>query len=263
MTDLYGSYFTYIDISSEDMGGLVLANAGTTRISEMAGVIGGLSFFNGKNKKKYIIADDYSSSALSFDVDIVKCDLSPIDPYETRDIQRWLFNRSGFGKLYIDTGYESDRYKYLNCRFVNPKKLEAEGIIYGYTATIECDSDMLWEDPTTESFNLTGTTNTISVNVDSDRVGYTYPKVRIRVGSSGGDIYIINGADDTARLTKFVGLVGGSMIVIDSAINHVNDNFYSKFETRNFPRLLSGSNNISVLGDVASIEYEWQNRRYL
>lgn len=263
MTDLYGSYFTYGGISSENMGGLVLANAGTSRLTEMAGTIGGLSFFNGKNKKKYLIADDYSSSPLSFDVDIVKCNSEPINQSEMYMIQRWLFNKGTFGKLYIHTGNDHDQNIYLNCRFVNPRKLDGDDVLYGYTATIECDSDMLWEDPIVKSFNLSGSTNTISINVDSDRVGYTYPRVRIRMGSSGGSIYIINSSDDTGRITKFSGLNGGTTLVLDGAINSVNDSYYEKFEIRNFPRLLSGNNSISVQGNVTYIEYEWQNRRYI
>lgn len=76
-----------------------------------------------------------------------------IEPSERRAIEKWLFNKREYCKLYLDMADdlygETFEYidgirkrNYLNCRFINPEKLEYNGGIVGYKATLEADSNI-------------------------------------------------------------------------------------------------------------------------
>ena len=277
MADIYGSHFEYGGVTSRQYG-LIIANVETDRLTQLYGSIEGMTVFNRGTKQRYLIDDDYTDSPISFEVDIVVDEDGVIDRSNRRAIEKWLFNRHDYRKLYIDTF--DDKYGetydftdggqkrlYLNCRFVNPEKLEYNGGIVGYRATLEADSGFWWQDTTTQSFTTENESNSdstiITVSVDTDIDDYTYPKVTITVGESGGDIIISNNSDDTARLTKFEDISANATVVLKGGLNYVSGQYYTKFNKRNFPRLLDGDNRVTIMGNVASIEFEFNNRRAL
>lgn len=277
MSDFYGSYFEYAGFSSRYVG-LIIASVETSRITNLFGEEGSISVYSKSANKRYLVGNDYSASPLSFDIEFVVDDGKPINPEKRRRIERWLFNQRNYSKLYFDTSYEGfwEAYEtvdgkvlrnYFNCRFLNPQKLEYNGGIVGYKATLEADSNMFWQDPTVTSFDVVGASNEIGapidVEVDSDFRGYVYPKVIIDIGSEGGDIDIVNETDDGNRYTSFVDLSADARIIMNGEINHIEGQYYEKFRNRNFIRLLNGSNRLLIMGDVARIKIEFSNRRAL
>ena len=275
MADIYGSHFEYASKSSRDYG-LIVANIDTQRILNTSGETESITIFNKNVNKKYLIDVDKSKSPISFDVEIIKEDLSPIDYSERRKIEKWLFNQNSFQKFYIDIAddtngetYEIINWKtkksYLNCRFINPEKIESDSGVIGYKVTLEADSDMLWQDSIIKKFELNHlneeSTSVITLEIDTDINDYTYPIVTITLGDIGGDIIISNNTDDSARLTKFVDLSPLTTVIMKGEINYVNDDYYEKFCNRNFIRLLDGVNNITLIGNIKEITFEYQNRR--
>lgn len=278
MPDIYGSHFTYRGISSRAQNySLILSNVDTSRYTALNGSIEGVTVFNKNAKKRYLIDDDYSESPLSFDVNITTECGETLSVADRRTIEKWLFNRPQYSKLYLDaeddtTGETSEtidgvvKRLYLNCRFVNPTRLEYNNGIVGYKATLEADGNMWWQDPVTKTFNLNQGSNasrTVSVVVDTDLPDYIYPTVTIVMGNTGGDLTIINQLDSNSRLTKFVGLSRNVTLTLKGELGYVSGQYYEKFDMRNFPRLLDGTNNITVMGNVSTISFEFQNRRHL
>ena len=137
-----------------------------------------------------------------------------------------------------------------------------DGIV-GYKVVIVMDSVMAWEDAQTQRFSLSGSTNTCTVNVDSDINDYIYTTVAITTGSSGGEIVIYNNTDDATRTTRFVGVPANTTFYMDSTVNHISNLTYSYFKDRNYIRLLNGANNFYVLGNVTSIAFTFNNRKFL
>lgn len=281
MADMYGSHFEYGGVSSKTHG-IIIANVETSRFNQVAGTIAGVTIFNKSGKRNYLIDDDYSGSPLSFEVDIVTDDESVLDKAARRTIEKWLFNRHSYRKLYLlpgdpecdddfDDGSEEidgeTKRLYMNCRFVNPFYLEYNGGIVGYRVTLESDCGYWWQDAITKTFNLNHTASanatTITVDVDTDIDDYTYPRVTVVMNSSGGDFSIANTTDDEARLTSFTDVTAGATVIVDSEFNFVNDQYYLKFYQQNFPRLLDGGNQIVVRGNVRSISFKYNNRRNL
>lgn len=275
MADIYGSHFEYASKSSREFG-LIIAAVEESRMAKRAGDIEGVTIFNKVAQKRYLIDDDITNSPISFNVEILSVDMMPIDFVERRKIEKWLFNRHDYRKLYIDMAddpccetYEvidgAIKRNYLNCRFINAEKLEYEGGVVGYKAVLEADSAMFWQDTITKTVQVLSIdpsmTANISVTLDTDIDDYTYPKVTISVGGYGGDVTIINHSDDSSRLTKFVDLPPLAVITMRGDINYVSGQYYEKFYKSNFVRLLDGVNNLAVTGDVASITIEYQNRR--
>lgn len=299
MADIYGSYFEYATKSSEDYG-LILATVESSRMDKCSGEIKGNTIFNKSANKKYLINDDRSDSPLLFEVEIVTDNQRVIDYQERRIIEKWLFNRHDYRKLYIDMADDpySETYEiidgvrkrnYLNCRFINPEKLIYNGGVVGYKATLEADSDMFWQDEIRIGYKLSSSANLsslgldkivdvssgysasrgvdISIVLDTDYNDYTYPTISFRSGINGGDITITNKSDDVNRVTEFVNISHDVVIDMHGDINYIHGNtqedYYSRFRNRNFVRLVQDTNIIHISGDVAYITFVYQNRRIL
>lgn len=277
MADIYGSHFEYGGISSRQYG-LIIANVDTSRMLQLGGTKEGVTVFSKSAKKRYLIDDDYTESSISFDIEIVTENGRRLEQFERRQIEKWLFNHRTYRKLYLDIADDEfgETYEYvdgkrlrnyLNCRFINPEKMEYQGGVVGYKVTLEADSSMFWQDATVKTFSVNnGTTDTstiITVMVDTDLDDYIYPKVTIKMGSIGGDITIANNSDDSTRLTKFVGIGASATLIMKGELNYVSGQYYEKFYQRNFIRLLDGENKLMVLGNVDSIEIEYSARRMM
>lgn len=276
--ELSGSYFIYNGVASRKYG-LMFAHASTDRKTALSGESESNAIYSKDGRRRFFIGDSYENSALEFDIEIITDDERVLDVATRREIEKWLFYQPDYRKLYIDAPCDNfketydiingeQKQLYLNCRFVNPEKLESGSGTVGYKFTVECDSGMAWQDPVTYtySFNSSGSSfNTvIAVGVDTDSVDYVYPKVTISMGSVGGDIIIMNLDDDPTRATTFVELTQNTTFTMHgNGINYVSGDNYMKFSNRNFIRLLDGKNRISILGDIAEIKFEFQNQRYL
>lgn len=277
MADIYGSHFEYAGRMSRQYG-LIIATIDTARVTQLHGARESISLFSKKSKRNYQIDDNYSGAALSFDVEFVTDNERLLEVSERRAIEKWLFNQRDYCKLYFDIADdlygETFEYidgvrkrNYLNCRFVNPERLEFNGGIVGYKATLEADSDMFWQDAIEKTCVVGNAyediSSVISVNVDSDINDYIYPKVTITMGSVGGDIIISNDTDDSTRFTKFVDISPYATITMKGELNYISGQYYEKFAAQNFIRLLDGENKLSVTGNIDTLKFEFQNRRSL
>lgn len=164
VADIYGSHFEYGGISSRRYG-LIFANVNTGRNLLVSGTINGVTVNSKRAKKRYLIDDDYSNFPITFDVEFFTTDDHAFGMYERREIEKWLFNKHEYRKLYIDLYddphgefYEiidgEQKRLYLNCRFVNPERIEQGGMTVGYKATLEADSGLWWQDAVTKSYTL-------------------------------------------------------------------------------------------------------------
>lgn len=271
-------HFTYSGVSSRKYN-LIFANVDTDRLVSLVGEIKSQTIFNKSAKRNQYIGELYEDSPLQFDAEVIVDGDGLVPPLARRAIEKWLFQQSGYRKLYIDIAdaacgdsydFVNGEYRqaYLNCRFVNPERLEGNGGVVGYKFTVECDSCMAWQDPVLYNYTLGHTSESsnsiITVTPDSDLNDYIYPTVTITMGPVGGDVIISNNSDDASRLTSFVGLSPNATVVMKGdGINYISGDYYLKFYDRNFIRLLDGDNKLSVLGNVNSISFEFQNRRYV
>lgn len=283
--ELSGNYFTYNGISSREYG-MIFANANTSRNLALTGEIASVTVFNKRDKRNYLIGESYEESALVFEAEVITDDDHALDSTARREMEKWLFHQADYRKLYIDTTCnssdglddtsETQAKLYLNCRFVNPEKLESVAGVVGYKFTIECDSAMAWQDtsPYIWMFGALGDPDnrgaegvintTVTVNVDTDIRDFVYPKVTITTGDAGGDIMISNLTDDPTRVTAFTGLTPNITFTMNgNGINYISGDNYLKFSNRNFIRLLDGENTLSLYGDISGLTIEFQNQRYL
>lgn len=277
MADIYGSHFEYGGVSSR-LYGLIIVNAETDRMTRLSGERESVTIFSKIANKRYLIDDNHSASPITFDIEIMTDSGVCLEPVERRQIEKWLFNKRSYRKLYMDIADDAHgetyeyvngerKRNYLNCRLINPEKLEGNGGIVGYRATLEADSNMFWQEPIEQAFivynGAEGVSSNISLTIDTDFEEYIYPKVTIQMGSSGGSVTIMNNNDDSARLTKFVGLGALATVVMKGELNYVSGQYYEKFVDRNFIRLLDGVNTFTIIGDVETIKFEYSVRRVL
>lgn len=277
MADIYGSHFEYGGISSRQHS-LIIVNVDTGRMAQLSGTKEGVTIFSKSAKKRYLIDDDYTNSPISFDIEIATENGRCLELVERRQIEKWLFNHRDYRKLYLDIADDEsgETYEYidgkclrnyLNCRLINPEKLEYQGGVVGYKVTLEADSSMYWQDATIKTFPVNNgaadVSTIITINVDTDLDEYIYPKVTIKMGAVGGDITIANNSDDSTRLTKFIDVGAFATLILKGELNYVSGQYYEKFYQRNFIRLLDGENKLMVLGDIDSIEIEYSARRMM
>lgn len=275
MADMYGSHFEFSGISSRRWG-LIIVNIDTKRMIQLGGDKKGVTIFSKSANKRYLIDDDYSSSPITFDVEIMTDSERCLELVERRQIEKWLFNHRDYRKLYMDSA--DDEYgetyeyidgvrkrNYLNCRLINPQRIEGNGGIVGYQATLEADSNMFWQDPIVSKYAVNNGSNdassSIIVKVDTDLDEFIYPRVTIQTGNVGGNIVIFNSYDDSSRMTRFIDMPPLSSVTMKGEINYVSGQYYLKFADRNFIRLLDGENTLTILGDVETIEFEYSARR--
>lgn len=272
---LDGCHFQYGDFNSREYG-LIFAHCDTSSYDRLMGEVSASTSFNKRNRVQYILNDSFEDSPISFEAEVVADNFIAIPLQKRRTIEKMLFNKPDYRKLYVDIDDDimADTYEYVNgylkrlyfnCRFMNPSKIEdGNGLVVGYRFTIECDSCMAWQEATEREYDVSASTNSIiTVDADTDIGGYTYPKVTIQVGSTGGTITITNNSDDYSRLTKFVNLSPSVSLVMRGDINYISGQNYEKFSNQNFIRLLDGDNNFGIIGDVESIKFEWNNRRFI
>ena len=272
--ELYGSHFKYAGINSRRYG-LIFANVDTSRFTSVAGDAKTISVYNKRNIKRYWVGDDFSSSPVSFQTEIVS--EYPLSKEVQREVERWLFFKPRYTPLYFDVDDDCrgeawdlidgrvKRY-YLNCRFINPDKLEYNGGIVGYKVTVECDSAVAWQDAVTKSFTINGSSGTskdIVINVSTDFPDYVYPLVKFKGGTAGGDVSIVNMTDDPDRATKFTAIQQIAEVTMDGQTNYLTPSYFPKFSEKNFVRFVDGKNTLRVTGDIQTISFEWHNRRYL
>lgn len=273
--ELHG-HFRYGGGDSKDYG-VALAHVETKHDNRVSGGIETVNVFTKCAKRNYFTRDDYSDSPISFDVEFISDDDEKFSINEQRAIKKWLFYRQGYLPLYIDEYDDCENENteivdgvekriYLRCRFTNPEAIYGNGGVVGFKATLEADSPFAWQEKTetTVTFNGGSSMNDVfAVEIDTDLNDFTYPKVTITTGNTGGDVTITNNTDDPARLTTFEGLSANTAVIMNEEIGQISGQNYMKFSNKNFIRLLDGVNNLSVIGDVVSIKFEWQNRRYL
>lgn len=276
--ELSGNFFEYNGVSSR-IYGLVFGHVETSEFLSLSGEIKTKSIFNKKSKRNYYIGEEYTDSPIQFDAEIVSINDCVFDRSQRRKIESWLFHQPNYCRLYVDDSCNyinsadelingEQKRLYLNCRMVNPIRIEGNGGVAGYRFSVECDSCMAWQDEVVYEYALSNTSatssTTLSVDVDSDLEDYVYPKITIQIGSVGGDIQIINNTDDTTRQTSFVDLSPNVTITMKGdGINYISGDYYQKFSNRNFVRLLNGENDLFVTGNVIGLDIEFQNRRYL
>lgn len=276
--EISGSHFIYNGVASKNYS-LVFANVDTSRFTNLSGDVASVTIFSKHDGRNHFIDENLSDSPLVFEAEVVTDNDHALNIRSRREVEKWLFHQSNYRKLYIDEDcdpfaetYEivNGEYKqlYLNCRFINPTKIETAAGVVGYKFTVECDSRLAWQDPVVYDFALTSSGESsdavIEVEVDTDVSDYVYPKVTITMGTVGGDIIISNLTDDSTRTTAFSGLTQNITFIMNgNGVNYVSGDNYTKFENRNFIRLLDGVNTLSLYGDIAGIKFEFQNQRYL
>ena len=166
MADIYCCHFEYGGVSSKTYG-LHFVNVGTERFINIQGQISGVNIFNKRSKRNYLVDTDYSSSPISYDIDIVTDDERTLDILEQKAIERWLFNRAKNMKLYIEPADDIecgtyDKYQIVTSR---PNSGQEVGVVYlvkssGTTYTAKRWNGDAYEDMPNVIIPASGTTMT-------------------------------------------------------------------------------------------------------
>lgn len=266
-------HFEYAGKSSREYG-LIMANVETSRYASASGKVQTRSVYHNQSKKNHYIGTSTSESPMIFEAEVVSED--PMDYGTQRAVEKWLFHKNGYKQFFVDMFDDSEcesyelvdgvlKRTYLNCRFINPEKLEYNGGVVGYKFTVECDSHLAWQEPIAASYEISPENGGvyIEVTVDTDSADYVYPEVVVTTGPNCIGFQIVNETDSSSRVTSFVGDIPDTVIRMNPSVGFVTDGYYGLFVKKNFARLLDGENTLYITGDVVSIQITWQNMRYM
>ena len=260
-----GSHFTYNNISSETYG-LILAQINTR---EKLSVGGDLDYYHHTSNyypKKTIIDFKPKEEITTYDVEIISEDI--INDVAFISILNWLNNQPNYRKLRFST----DEYigYHFNCIFRNIEKILAGGKdgygIYGFKATIECDSDYMWADELVSQTYSRNQLIQVAEHINESMLrGYTYPTLSIKTGTTGGDITIQNVSINNL-LVKFEDLLPNETITMKSYPKTLTSSlrqnvFPNLVNNKNWFKLIQGKNNIGIVGDVSSITITYEKAR--
>ena len=147
------------------MYGLHFVNVETERFINVQGQISGANIFSKRSKRNYLVDTDYTSSPVSYDIDIVTDDERTLSKLEQEGIERWLFNRAKNMKLYIDPAddYDCGTYDKYQIVTTRPSTGQEVGVVYlvlssGSTYTAKMWNGSAYED--LPNVTLSGTTMT-------------------------------------------------------------------------------------------------------
>ncbi len=267
-------HFEYAGKSSREYG-LIMANVETSRYTSVSGKVQTVKSYSNLDKKNYYIGTSTTDAPMVFDAEVVS--ETPLDFSVQRCVEKWLFHKNGYKRLFVDMFDDNDcesyelidgkpKRTYLNCRFINPEKLEFNGGVVGYRFTVECDSHLAWQEPITVTYAV-GSTNSsgiyVNVSIDTDNNDFIYPEIVVTTGAGCTGFQIVNESDDPNRVTSFVGNISNAIIRMVPSVGFVTEGYYDMFVKKNFVRLLDGDNTLFINGSVQSIQITWQNMRYM
>lgn len=255
----YGKSFQYRDIPSETFG-LFITELTQSGIEQSMGS-GSMELYS---RKIYRRATPYfyggtNSDNLKFDVTFTSP--NEIDAEKSKIIQRWLFSKRTYDKLFI---VQPDmENSYFNCIMNNPQVIRNGNMIIGYSATIDCDAPFAWNYPRTNSYTYTDQVidSTIEFYNSSDDEGnYLYPTFNIGINNFGGYATITN-LSESNRQTSITGLSAGETLTMNSSLQTIlSSTGLKRMSTFNkkFPRMIPGLNRIRLQGNIESIDLIYQ-----
>ena len=155
----------YGDFNSEEYD-LVFGNMDTSRLVALESPKNINTVKSRKHNVYYVNRVSYVEEPISFEAEIFTNDTMPIMVDDLPIIERALFNRHSYTKLYQIMPYERDPV-YINCILTNPERIENMSGVVGYKFTVNTDSVMAWEETNTQEVNEESTSTTITGDIVS------------------------------------------------------------------------------------------------
>lgn len=182
---------------------------------------------------------------------------------ESRAIQRWLFGHSQYKKLQI---VQNDMEMfYYNCFLTEPETLRIGNQIHGFSFTVVCDAPWAWayEKSSTKTYAVELASESYTFQNTSDDNDYLYPDFVITMNAFGGYLSLTNNSDN-GRIFLIEDLAAGEVLTIDNSRGILTSSTglrrLSSFN-KNWFRLVSGRNNLVLLGNISSLVMSYKTAR--
>lgn len=186
-----------------------------------------------------------------------------------------MFNSPNYKKLYENYGAKKSldeivdgklKRSYVECVFINPSEIRKCGNLFGWKCTCIISSPMATQETIEKEY--TDFTDNITIDINSDYNGYTYPYIEIKAGNSGTSTdIIIKNITDNNRSMQIKSVTADATLYVDCAVGSIidssNNSYYEKLTDQKFLRLLQGQNVLAITGDIDSIKISWNNARYI
>lgn len=248
--------FVYNGVNSKKYG-LRIAHLDTSPIENVAGKPEYQKVFYNSKLSNVIVGQNWNDSPISTEIEFISDRV--FSRKEVREIEKWLFNKPKFCKLYIDKQEDEDIEKikdnaygeltqsYIECVFYEASVIEDGVGVRGFKATMELSSPFAFQDikynlltmspikdytkntsSTPKSYSYNGSTITSiskTIRLDNDIDEPIYPIIEFElsgIGSkSSGDTYVsIVNNNDLCKTTKY-SFTTDSSFYVDNTIKSV------------------------------------------
>lgn len=203
-------HFIYDGINSRRYG-LQFLHIDTEPLKKVSGTPTYQKNFYNNKKSNSIIGIVWDESPINTEVEFIS--EKPISKKEKREIEKWLFNRSQYCKLYIDAREDKEieiidgqqLQCYVECIFYEPEIIEFASGVHGFKSKMELASPFATQDSLVKTFNSNSDTDytELTVNIDTDDNDYVYPFVILDCSNNIDTSEIeIKNISDNERIVK-------------------------------------------------------------
>lgn len=259
-------YFVYDGVSSDEYGIICVEfspSTLTTRDSQSSNLNTEKSI---RGDIYHIISQEYSEP-LTYTMQIINKDYSPIDRVQERAIKKWLCQRGKYKELCILRKQYADIWFFAN--FNNPKSLYVTDTI-GLEFTITTNAPFAFSELREKSWDMTANDIIEDFYVDNDEELPIYPNLTITMKEAGNLILkneSIIGINDNEKLDNTLtinNLSEGEIITMECGYPYISSSIatHNVFDDFNkyWPYLIDGYNRISV-DKACTLDFNYREYR--
>lgn len=208
----------------------------------------------------HIISQEYTQP-LTFTIQIVKKDFSPISSIQERALKKWLCQRGKYKPICVLEKRYADIWFFANIN--NPKSIYICDTV-GMEFTVTTNAPFGFSDIRDKKWTMDGNDTIEDFYVDNDEELPIYPDLKITMNDSG-TLTLINesiiGADNTLNLEN---LKSGEIITLECGYPHISSSIQSHNIFNDFnkfwPYLIDGYNRFTV-DKACTLEFQYREYR--
>lgn len=273
-----GQHFIYDGINSRRYG-LKFLHIDTEPFKKVSGTPTYQKNFYNSTKSNSIIGIKWDESPIDTEVEFISD--KPISKKEKRKIEKWLFNRPQYCKLYINKREDKEievvdgkeLQCYVECVFYEPEIIEFPSGVHGFKAKMELASPFAMQDKIKKTIisNSNNEATEFDIYIDTDDNDYVYPIITFENESDCNINTIENLSDNgnTFSLSNLsnINILANNTIQVNSALlmitaTQTEDNIQDYLTNQYFPRLCNGENKLKIYGH-STVSLEYSQKRFI
>lgn len=208
----------------------------------------------------HITSQKYSNP-LTYTMQIVNKDYTPISAIQERALKKWLCKRGGYKLFCVLEKRYADIWFFANIN--NPKLINVCDTV-GMELTVTTNAPFGFSDVRDKRWIMAGNDVIEDLYVDNDEELPIYPDLQITMNESGTLTLVNNSITDVDNTLKLENLISGEVITLDCSYPYISSsvqthNIFNDFN-KFWPYLIDGYNRVTV-DKSCTLEFKYREYR--